>query len=109
MDFMALWPLEPALTAAFRGTISAASTRQTIFDSTRSLVSCAVPTKPLPPPHAMLAQLKAGESEFPTFLLAKTVFHALKGAQPLLHALFWRQNTVWDTSRPAFKETVLLG
>ena len=33
------------------------------------------------------------------------MFHALRAAQTLFHALLWRQNTVWDTCRPAFQET----
>ena len=70
-------------------------------------VSAAV--QPTPATHAIFTKLKAGESVFPTFLLAKTVFYALRGAQPLFHALFWRRNTVWDTSRPAFKEAGLRG
>ena len=33
-------------------------------------------------------------------LSTKTVVHASRGAQPLFHVLFWRQNTVWDTLGP---------
>ena len=43
-----------------------------------------------------------GKRVFQMFLLAKTVFHALRGAQPLVHSLFWRQSTVWDTFGPRF-------
>ena len=49
---------------------------------------------PSPATHASLAQLKAGESVFQTLLLTKTVVHAYRGAKPLFHAMFWRQNTV---------------
>ncbi len=55
---------------------------------------------PTPTTHAILTQLWAGESVFQTHLLTKTVFHSLGGAQPLLHASFWRQSTVWDTFGP---------
>ena len=48
---------------------------------------------PQPSDH-VLTVLKAGESVFQTRLLTKTVVHAYRGAQPLFHALFWRQNTV---------------
>ena len=49
---------------------------------------------PSPATHAILTDLKAGESLFQTLLLTKTVVRAYRGAQPLFHALFWRQNTV---------------
>ena len=49
---------------------------------------------PSPATHAILTVLKAGESVFKTLLLTKTVVHVYRGAQPLFHALFWRQNTV---------------
>ena len=49
---------------------------------------------PSPATHAILTDLKAGESVFQILLLTKTVVHAYGGAQPLFHALFWRQNTV---------------
>ena len=52
--------------------------------------------EPSPATHAILTDLKAGESAFQTLLLTKTVVHAYRVAQPLSHALFWRQNTVWD-------------
>ena len=42
---------------------------------------------PTPATHAISTLLKAGESVFQPFLLTKTVSHALRGAQPVLHAL----------------------
>ena len=38
--------------------------------------------------------MKAGKRVFQTLLLTKTVIHQYRGAQPLFHALFSRQNTV---------------
>ena len=49
---------------------------------------------PSPATHAIFRLLKAGESVFQTVLLTKTLVHAYRVAQPLFHALFWRQNTV---------------
>ena len=49
---------------------------------------------PSPATHAILTVLEAGESVIQTLLLAKTVVHVYREAQPLFHALFWRQNTV---------------
>ena len=43
---------------------------------------------PSPATHAILRLLTAGEGVFQTLLLAKTVFHAPRGAQPLFPALF---------------------
>ena len=43
---------------------------------------------PSPTTHAIFRQLKAGESMYHTSLSTKTVFHAPRGAQPLLHALY---------------------
>ena len=49
--------------------------------------------KPLNPRH--FDRFEGGRKRFSdTFLLTKTVVHACRGAQPLFHALFWRQNTV---------------
>ena len=50
--------------------------------------------EPSPATHAILTVLKAGEGVFQTLSLTKTVVHVHRGAQPLFHALFWRQNTV---------------
>ena len=50
--------------------------------------------------HVILPQLKAGKTVIQAFLLTKTVFHVLRRTQISFHALFWRQNTVWDTSGP---------
>ena len=50
---------------------------------------------PSPATHAILTVFEtAGERMFQRFLLTKTVVHAYRGAQPLFHALFWRQITV---------------
>ena len=52
---------------------------------------------PSPATHAIFRLLKAGDSVFQTLLLTKTVVPcnaAYRGAQPLFHALLWRQNTV---------------
>ena len=46
------------------------------------------PVQPSPATHAILTVRKAGESVFQPFLWTKTVFRALREAQPLLHALF---------------------
>ena len=63
-------------------------------DPTTGLVS------PSPATHAILTQLQAGVTVFQTHLFTNTVLHALRGAQPLFHALLLRQNTVWDTFGP---------
>ena len=47
-----------------------------------------VDVQPTPATLAMSTVLKAGESAFQPLLWTKTAFHALRGAQPLLHALF---------------------
>ena len=44
--------------------------------------------------------IKGGRTRVSDTLLTKTVFDALRGAQPLFHALFWRQHTSWDTCGP---------
>ena len=49
---------------------------------------------PTPATHAILTVLKAGESVIQILLLTKTVVHVYRGARPLFHAVFWRQNTV---------------
>ena len=56
---------------------------------------------PSPATHAILTDLKAGESVFQIFLLTKTVFHAYRGAQPLFHALFGVE-TLSETLFPVF-------
>ena len=52
------------------------------------------PVAPSPATLAILPVLKAGEGVFQTRLPTKTVLHAYRGAQPLFHAVFWRQNTI---------------
>ena len=44
--------------------------------------------QPSPATHSILTLLEAGESRFQTLSMTKTVFHALRGAQPLFHVLF---------------------
>ena len=44
--------------------------------------------------------IEGGGNSVSDILWTKTVLHARRVAQPSLHALFWRQNTVWDTFGP---------
>ena len=56
-------------------------------------------TKPRNPRH--FDGIKGGRKRVSGTLLTKTVFDALRGAEPLFHTYtFWRQNTVRDTFEP---------
>ena len=54
----------------------------------RRLLPQAHAVLPTPATHAISTFLKAGESLFQPRFWTKTVFHALRGAQPLFHAFF---------------------
>ena len=57
-----------------------------------------------------LGDLKAGENVFQTLLWTKTVFsYALRGAQPLFHALFGVKTLSGTLLGPAFHENWLRG
>ena len=57
-----------------------------------------------PASHAILTLLEAGESVGRTLLLTRTAFHALRGAEPLFHALFGVKTLSGTRLRPAFNE-----
>ena len=53
-------------------------------------------TSPAGPRAVLRRAWTAGERVVRTLLLTETVRHALRGAPPLFHALFWHQHTAWD-------------
>ena len=58
---------------------------------------------PSPATYANLRRLKAGESMFFTFLWTNTAAHALRGAEPLFHALFGVKTLSGTLLGPTFR------
>ena len=67
------------------------------------------PVEPSPATHAILTVLKGGRKRVEDVLLAKTVFDAFRGAQPLFHALFGVKILSGTLLDIAFNETRVTG
>lgn len=82
----------------------------TLMLTTGALLSLGVlSVGPSPATHAILTLLEAGESGIQPLLLMETVFHALRGAQPVLHAIFGVKTLSGILLGPAFNASGLRG